>query len=95
MQEQSGGYTGNYLLAFMAGAAIGGLVVALTTPKSGDELRADLKGMGTRLKDKAGDAMESAGTTYQDARERVGQAASDAKAGLKDLASEMRQDLRG
>ena len=95
MQEQASNSTGNYLLAFLAGAAIGGLVVAMTTPKSGDDFRADLKGLGNRLKEKAGEALEAAGSTYDDARQRVGQAAADAKTGLRDVAQEVRQDMRG
>ena len=95
MQEQSTSSTGNYLLAFLAGAAIGGLVVAMTTPKSGDDFRADLRGLGSRLKEKAGEALEAAGSTYDDARQRVGQAASDFKSGLKDVAQDVRQDMRG
>ena len=42
---------GSSLLIFLAGAAVGAAVVALTTPKTGPELRGDLKDMGGRLKD--------------------------------------------
>jgi gas vesicle protein len=44
---------GNGLLFFLLGAAVGAAVVALITPKSGPELRADLKDFGTHLRDKA------------------------------------------
>jgi gas vesicle protein len=91
MQEHSSSSVGNVLLAFLAGAAVGGLVVALTTPKSGDEMRADLKGLGGRLKAKAGEALETVGATCDEADERVGAAASDVKRGVQDAA----QDLRG
>jgi len=43
----------NGLLFFLLGAAVGAVVVALVTPKSGPDLRADLKDMGNRVKDKA------------------------------------------
>lgn len=42
------------LLAFFAGAAVGALAVALTTPKSGAQAREDLAGLGRRIKDKVG-----------------------------------------
>lgn len=41
---------GTSLLVFLAGAAVGAAVVALTTPKTGPELRGDLKGLGNRIK---------------------------------------------
>jgi gas vesicle protein len=46
------GYVGTSLLFFLAGAAIGATIVALTTPKTGPELRGDLKGLGNRVKDR-------------------------------------------
>lgn len=42
---------GTSLLVFLAGAAVGAAVVALTTPKTGAEVRGDLKDMGHKLKD--------------------------------------------
>ena len=51
MSEERGS-TGTLLL-FLAGAAVGAAVVALTTPKTGAELRGDFKGLGNRLKDRA------------------------------------------
>lgn len=44
---------GTSLLIFLAGAAVGAAVVALTTPKTGPELRDDLAGLGRDLKDRA------------------------------------------
>ena len=46
------GSVGTSLLIFLAGAAVGAAVVALTTPKTGAELRGDLKGLGDRVKDR-------------------------------------------
>jgi len=40
------------MLVFLAGAAIGAVVVALTTPKTGPELRGEIKGLGNRVKDR-------------------------------------------
>jgi gas vesicle protein len=44
---------GNTLLFFLLGAAVGAVVVALTTPKTGKDLRSDLKDMTNKVKDKA------------------------------------------
>jgi gas vesicle protein len=44
---------GSTLLFFLLGAAVGAVVVALTTPKSGRDLRSDLKDMTNKVKDKA------------------------------------------
>nr|WP_320132755.1 YtxH domain-containing protein [uncultured Holophaga sp.] len=46
------GSIGTSLVLFLAGAAVGAAVVALLTPKSGPELRADLRDMGGKVKDK-------------------------------------------
>lgn len=45
--------TGSTLLFFLLGAAVGAVVVALTTPKTGRELRGDLKDMSNKVRDKA------------------------------------------
>lgn len=46
------GSIGTPLLIFLAGAAVGAAIVALTTPKTGPELRGDLKDLGIRMKDR-------------------------------------------
>lgn len=43
---------GTSFLVFLAGAAVGAVVVALTTPKTGPELRGDLKGLGNKIRDR-------------------------------------------
>ncbi|BDU74885.1 YtxH domain-containing protein [Mesoterricola silvestris] len=45
--------TGSTLLFFLLGAAVGAVVVALTTPKTGRDLRSDLKDMSNKVRDKA------------------------------------------
>lgn len=47
------GSLGNNMLMFLLGAAAGAVVVALVTPKSGPDLRADVKDLAVRLKRKA------------------------------------------
>ena len=44
------------LLLFLLGAAAGAIVVALTTPKSGPDLRADIKDLAGKIKRKAREA---------------------------------------
>ncbi len=46
------GSLGTSMLVFLAGAAVGAAVVALTTPKTGPELRGDIKGFGNKIKDR-------------------------------------------
>ncbi|MBP1626735.1 MAG: YtxH-like protein [Holophagaceae bacterium] len=46
------GSIGTSLVIFLAGAAVGAAVVALLTPKTGPELRADLRGLGDKVKDR-------------------------------------------
>ena len=55
MSEEKGSL-GTNLMLFLLGAAAGAVVVALTTPKSGPELRGDIKGLSRRLKRKVRDA---------------------------------------
>lgn len=43
---------GTSLLIFLAGAAVGAAVVALTTPKTGPQLRGDLKDLGGKVRDR-------------------------------------------
>lgn len=51
MSEDSGSI-GTPLLIFLAGAAVGAAIVALTTPKTGPDLRGDLKDLSDKVKDR-------------------------------------------
>lgn len=44
---------GTLAIAFLAGAAVGAVVMALTTPKTGPQVRDDLKDLGIRIRSKA------------------------------------------
>ena len=79
------------ILTFLAGAAVGAIVVALTTPKSGPELRGDLKDLALRAKRKAGQVADEACDTWDDLKGRTALAANDLKRGVTDAA----HDLRG
>ena len=50
MSDQQNSQFGTILTAFLAGAAIGAVVVALTTPKTGEQLREDLGDLLDRLR---------------------------------------------
>jgi gas vesicle protein len=82
---------GTLLLTFTAGAALGALVTALTTPRSGPELRGDLKELARRAKRKACSLSEEANGTWDEMKERTLLAAADLKRGMKDA----RDDLKG
>jgi gas vesicle protein len=90
------------LLTFLAGAAVGAVVVALTTPKTGPELRGDLKDFSRRAKGKAGELTDDACEAYDDMKERAVLAATDMKQrtvlaanDLKRGVSDAAKDLRG
>jgi hypothetical protein len=53
MSQEKTTYLGPMLLTLIAGAVLGAAVVALTTPKTGRELRGDLKDFGRRARWKA------------------------------------------
>ena len=57
---------GPMVLTFIAGAALGAVVMALTTPKSGPELRGDLKDLAYRAKRRAGRYVEDADEAFDD-----------------------------
>jgi gas vesicle protein len=79
------------LLSFVAGAALGALVVALTTPKSGPEVREDLKALGRRAKCKVDELGEKVGSVWAESKDRTGQAMADLKRGIHEAA----EDLKG
>jgi len=57
-QENSSNSIGTLLLTFLAGAAVGAVVAALTTPKTGRELRGDLQEFPGKARRKARDLAE-------------------------------------
>jgi gas vesicle protein len=79
MSESNGGSMGESLMLFMAGAAIGGLLVALNTPKTGPELREDLQAMGRKARRKAGDLAGGAEGAWDRLKGRAGEAGEAAK----------------
>ena len=81
---------GPTLLTFLAGAAVGAVVVALFTPKTGPELRGDLKDLTLRAKRKVEGLAEDASDTWDDLKDRTALAANDLKRGMTDAANDLR-----
>jgi len=69
------------LLTFLAGAAIGAVVMALTTPKSGPQLRRDMRSLAHRVKRRAEDVAEDLGESWDDLKECAGLTAEEQKQG--------------
>ena len=77
---------GPLVITFLAGATLGALLVALTTPKTGPDLRGELKNLARRVKGKAEGMAGEAGEAWDDVRHRTGQAAEDFMQGAKEAA---------
>jgi gas vesicle protein len=90
MSEPKTSSYGPTLLAFLAGAAVGAVVVALTTPKTGPELRGDLKDLTRQAKCRAGKLADDASETWDDLKGRTALAAGDLKRGMTDAANDLR-----
>jgi len=90
MSEPKTSSYGTTLLTFLAGAAVGAVVVALTTPKTGPELRGNLKDLTVRAKRKAGELADDACDTWEDMKGRTVLAAGDLKRGVTDAANDLR-----
>lgn len=81
---------GPMVLTFIAGAALGAVVMALSTPKSGPELRGDLKDLARRAKRKVGDYADDASEALEDLKDRAVLAVDDLKRGVSDAAADLR-----
>jgi len=71
MSQNSNASLAPLLLTFLAGAAAGAVVVALTTPKSGPALRGDFKRLVRRGQRKAADLADGAGDAWADLKTRT------------------------
>lgn len=79
----------NLALTFLAGAALGALLVALVTPKSGPELRGELKDLTNRARRKAADWSGMAFGRGEAMPERACQAAGDLKRGVAEAMNDL------
>ena len=73
--EERGASVGGILLSFLAGAAIGSGLALLFAPKSGKELREQIKDLTDdavdKIKEYSQDAQERIRSTYEEGRELV------------------------
>lgn len=83
-QGKTSSPAGPMLLAFLAGATAGALLVGLITPKTGPELRRDLKDLARRAQRKAGDLAEDASDAWSDLKDCTALAAGDLERGTSD-----------
>jgi gas vesicle protein len=84
MADKNDGMLKGLVIGLLAGGAIGAVVALLYAPKSGKELRADIK-------EKAGDLMEDAEQAIQHAKDRAGEIVSDAKRRSETLMSDAKR----
>ena len=89
-QEPTSSPLSTLLLTFLAGAAAGAVVVALTTRKTGPQLRGDLKDLALRAKLKMGAIRQDASDACDTMGARTALAANDLKRGLTDAANDLR-----
>jgi gas vesicle protein len=67
------------LLTFLAGAAVGAVIMALTTPKSGPQLRRDMRSLANRARRRAEGMADDLGESWDDLKESAGLAADELK----------------
>ena len=67
------------LLTFLAGAAVGAVVMALTTPKTGPQLRRDMRSLANRARRRAEGMADDLGESWDDLKESAGLAAEELK----------------
>lgn len=90
MSQEKPFLTGPMLPSVLAGAAFGALMVALTTPKTGPELRSDLKDLAGCAKRKVGELADGAYESLDDLKERTALAVGHLKRGVSDAADDLR-----
>ena len=90
MNQENQYPVGSMLVTFLAGAAVGAVIVALTTPKTGPQLRMDLKDVARRAKGRAGELATDASEVWGEMKGRTTQAAADLKRGVAEAAKDFR-----
>lgn len=70
MNQESTSSMGTMLLALCLGTLTGAIIVALTTPKNGSELRGDMKTLGRRARRKVGDLLGGSQSIWDGMTER-------------------------
>jgi len=93
MSQEKTSSTSLVLISFAGGALLGALAVALTTPRTGPEVREALKGMGRRAKDKAGELGDQAEAAWEESRFRTEASAADLKRAMHEAADDFKRGL--
>ena len=68
----------NTLMAFLLGAAVGGITALLLAPEKGEVTRRRMREGGDRIVQRGKEALTHAGTTMEEAAREKGHAASEA-----------------
>jgi gas vesicle protein len=84
MRQDDEATLGSTLMIFLAGAAVGAVVAALVTPRSGTEVRGDLGELGRRTRRRAEDLAQGARDTWHKVRGRAARAAGEVGRDLAD-----------
>ena len=90
-QKMSSGTIG--LLSFLGGAVIGAVAVALTTPRTGPQVREDLKALGRCAKDKVDEMGSQAVEVWKESKYRTGQSVGDLKRGVHEATEDLKRGL--
>ncbi len=89
MSQDKSFLTGPMLPSILVGAAFGGVLVALTTPKTGPELRGDLKDIACRALGKAGALAGDVCVTPNSLKEPILISACELKRTANDVANDL------
>lgn len=93
------GTTRGFILGLLAGGAIGAILALLYAPKSGRELRADIKSRADELLENAEDVIENARTKLpeisSEAKKRSARVVSEAQSQANELLQDAERVLSG
>jgi gas vesicle protein len=93
MNQEKTSFTNLAILSFVGGALLGALAVALTTPKTGPEVREALRGMGRRAKDRAGELGDQAEAVWDETRFRTEASVADLKRAMHEATDDFKRGL--
>lgn len=93
MNQEKMSTTNVALLCFFGGAMLGALVAALTTPKSGPQVREDLSALGRRALGKAEALGDQAEAVWNESMDRTNQSVADLKRGVHEAADDLKRGL--
>ena len=99
MAEEKGGMAKGLLIGFLAGSVVGAIAALLYAPKSGKELRSDLRKKASDLAEEAGDYVKAARTKTAElvnqGKSRSDQLVSDAKEKAEHILDDAEKVLSG